>query len=112
VPKIRKATKLKQAAQTTACFGERTRVETMVETELAASCMPLVKSKTRAIATMTIIKTDTTLYPMRCNTATMNYSENAVSCWQCLRKEKCPFVRALLKVTGFSPEHQKNRWSN
>ena len=55
VPKIRKATKLKKAAQITACFGDRTRVETMVETEFAASCIPLVKSKTSAIAMMMII---------------------------------------------------------
>ena len=48
VPNTRKATKLKKAAQITASLGDRTRVETMVEIELAASCMPLVKSKTRA----------------------------------------------------------------
>ncbi len=52
VPKIRKATKLKKAAQITARLGDRTRVETMVATELAASCMPLVKSKARATAMM------------------------------------------------------------
>ena len=52
VPKMRKATKLKKAAQTTACRGVRTRVETMVAIELAASCMPLVKSKARATRMM------------------------------------------------------------
>src|SRR5438552_2619701 len=35
--KIRKATKLKKAAQITALYGLNTRVETMVATELAAS---------------------------------------------------------------------------
>ncbi len=55
MPNIRNATKLKKAAQMTACFGESTRVETIVETELAASCMPLVKSKTSAIAMIMMI---------------------------------------------------------
>ena len=45
-----KATKLKNAAQTTAAHGLRTRVETTVAMELAASWMPLVKSKARARA--------------------------------------------------------------
>jgi hypothetical protein len=54
---------LKKAAQMTACFGERTRVETMVETELAASCIPLVKSKIKAIAIMIIINIDTRTSP-------------------------------------------------
>ncbi len=40
----------------TACLGVKTRVETMVEIELAASCMPLVKSKTRAMRIMKMIK--------------------------------------------------------
>ncbi len=56
VPKIRKATKLKKAAQTTACRGDRTRVETMVAMEFAASCMPLVKSKARATAMIRMTK--------------------------------------------------------
>jgi hypothetical protein len=42
VPNMRKATKLKKAAQTTARRGESTRVDTIVEMELAASCMPFV----------------------------------------------------------------------
>jgi hypothetical protein len=46
---IRKATKLKNAAQMTACLGDKTLVETMVEIEFAASCIPLVKSKTKAM---------------------------------------------------------------
>ncbi len=46
--KIRKATKLKTAAQMTAACGLSTRVETTVAIELAASCMPLRKSKVRA----------------------------------------------------------------
>jgi hypothetical protein len=39
---IRKATKLKNAAQMTACLGDKTLVETIVEMEFAASCIPLV----------------------------------------------------------------------
>ena len=49
-PKNRKAMKLKNAAQNTAARGGSTRVETMVAIELAASCKPLRKSKTRATA--------------------------------------------------------------
>src|SRR5215469_14802646 len=41
--------KLKKAAQTTACPGDKTRVDTTVATELAASWNPLMKSNTRAI---------------------------------------------------------------
>ncbi len=52
VPKIRKATKLKNAAQRTACRGDRTRVETTVAMELAASCMPFVKSNASATRMM------------------------------------------------------------
>src|SRR5437867_4208687 len=48
VPNVKAATKLKNAAQITACAGERTRVETTVAIELAASGKPLVKSKERA----------------------------------------------------------------
>src|SRR5258708_7025792 len=44
VPKVKAATKLKKAAQATACVGVRTRVETMVAMELAASWKPLRKS--------------------------------------------------------------------
>ena len=51
---IRKATKLKTAAQTTACLGDKTLVETIVEIEFAASCIPLVKSKTKATSMMKI----------------------------------------------------------
>ncbi len=43
-----KATKLKNAAQTTAAPGLSTRVDTTVAMELAASWMPLVKSNSRA----------------------------------------------------------------
>jgi len=56
VPKIANATKLKNAAQTTASRGDRTRVATIVEIELAESCMPLVKSKTNATITATTTK--------------------------------------------------------
>src|SRR5262249_19123149 len=51
----RKATKLKNAAQTTAARGDSTRVDTTVAMELAASCMPLRKSKTKAKAINTQI---------------------------------------------------------
>src|SRR5512145_2674856 len=40
--------KLKKAAQATAFIGERTRVDTTVAIELAASWNPLMKSKARA----------------------------------------------------------------
>src|ERR1700761_6566667 len=50
-PKNRKAMKLNTAAQNTATLGDRTRVETMVAMELAASCMPFRKSNSRATAT-------------------------------------------------------------
>ena len=43
--------KLKKAAQRTAYCGRRTRVETMVAMEFAASCSPLRKSKSSAIPT-------------------------------------------------------------
>ena len=42
VPNTRKAAKLKKAAQMTAFRGDKTLVETMVEIEFAASCIPLV----------------------------------------------------------------------
>jgi hypothetical protein len=47
-PKNRKATKLKKAAQNTAYCGGRTRVETIVAMEFAASCRPLSKSNAKA----------------------------------------------------------------
>ena len=56
VPKMRKATKLKKAAQRTAWRGDRTRVETTVAMELAASCMPFVKSKANATRMMKTTK--------------------------------------------------------
>ena len=52
VPKRNAATKLKNAAQKTAVKGESTRVDTTVAIEFAESCIPLMKSKTRAIAMM------------------------------------------------------------
>src|SRR4051812_47466407 len=45
VPKTKAATKLKNAAQMTACVGDSTRVETIVAIEFAASWKPLRKSK-------------------------------------------------------------------
>jgi hypothetical protein len=53
VPKTNAATKLKNAAQTTATSGERTRVETTVAIEFAESCIPLMKSNVSATAMMT-----------------------------------------------------------
>ena len=52
VPKIRKAAKLKNAAHATAWRGERTRVDTTVAIEFAASWKPLKKSKASATAMM------------------------------------------------------------
>ena len=52
VSKAKAATKLKKAAQTTATCGERTRVETTVAMEFAASWKPLMKSKTSATTMM------------------------------------------------------------
>lgn len=57
VPKTRKAMKLKKAAQRTARRGERTRVETIVEMELAASCIPLVKSNANAMKIIKMMNT-------------------------------------------------------
>ena len=48
VPSTAKATKLKNAAQTTATRGDSTRVETTVAIELAASWKPLMKSNASA----------------------------------------------------------------
>src|SRR6266481_2582227 len=47
VPKTKAATKFQKAAQTTARKGVRTRVETTVAMELAASCQPFENSKAR-----------------------------------------------------------------
>jgi hypothetical protein len=52
VPNAKAAAKLKKAAQKTARKGLRTRVDTTVAIELAESCIPLMKSKTRAMAMM------------------------------------------------------------
>ena len=52
VPNTKAATKLKNAAQNTAMNGVSTRVETTVAIEFAESCIPLMKSKTRATAMM------------------------------------------------------------
>ena len=48
----KEATKLKKAAQRTACLGVRTRVETTVAMEFAESWKPLIKSKTYAVRTI------------------------------------------------------------
>src|SRR5580692_10347773 len=47
VPKTKAAMKFQKAAQATARRGVRTRVETTVAIELAASCQPLENSKAR-----------------------------------------------------------------
>src|SRR4051794_39064275 len=49
VPKTKAATKLKNAAQITASFGDSTRVDTTVAMLFAASWKPLMKSNTSAI---------------------------------------------------------------
>src|SRR5215213_2674234 len=57
--KTRKAMKLKKAAQRTASRGVSTLVETTVAIELAASWKPLVKSNTRASATIAMTESRT-----------------------------------------------------
>src|SRR6185295_3720028 len=52
VPRTKAATKLKNAAQATALWGERTRVETTVAMEFAASWKPFRKSNVRATRMM------------------------------------------------------------
>ncbi len=52
VPRTKAATKLKNAAQRTAFWGESTRVDTTVAMEFAASWKPFRKSKTRATTMM------------------------------------------------------------
>ena len=52
VPTTNAATKLNNAAQTTATPGESTRVETTVAMELALSWKPLMKSKISATRTI------------------------------------------------------------
>ena len=49
-PKMKKAAKLKNAAQATAVCGRSTRVDTIVAIEFAASCNPLRKSNISATA--------------------------------------------------------------
>src|SRR5580692_7249652 len=57
VPKTKAAIKFQKAAQTTARNGVRTRVETTVAMELAASCQPLENSKAR-VREMTTIRSE------------------------------------------------------
>src|SRR3954454_7264096 len=52
VPRTKAATKLKKAAQRTAFWGARTRVETTVAIEFAASWKPFRKSKASATTMM------------------------------------------------------------
>jgi hypothetical protein len=52
VPRTKAATKLKNAAQATAFWGDRTRVETTVAIEFAASWKPFRKSNVRATRMM------------------------------------------------------------
>src|SRR3954469_3157434 len=56
VPKTKKATKLKNAAQMTASFGDSTRVDTTVAMLLAASWNPLMKSNASATRMVTITR--------------------------------------------------------
>src|SRR6185369_3745988 len=56
VPMTKAATKLKNAAQSTAFWGESTRVETTVAMEFAASWKPLRKSNVRATRMMMTTK--------------------------------------------------------
>src|SRR5882762_1298743 len=81
VPKIKKATKLKNAAQMTATPGDRTRVETTVAIEFAASCQPFTKSKTSATA---IISTTNAI---------------AVVISHCLRLLEC-FATSVIRSAG------------
>ena len=57
VPRKKAAMKLKNAAQMTASRGERTRVETTVAMEFAASWNPLMKSKASAMTTVMAVRT-------------------------------------------------------
>src|SRR5271169_3829626 len=57
VPKTKAAMKFQKAAQTTARKDVRTRVETTVAMELAASCQPLENSKA-SVRTMTPIRSE------------------------------------------------------
>src|ERR1035437_51631 len=61
VPNTKAATKLKNAAHSTAWPGDSTRVDTTVATELAASWNPLMKSNIRAMATIAIVSSRTGL---------------------------------------------------
>jgi hypothetical protein len=61
VPKIHSATKLKNAAHSTASRGDSTRVETMVAIELAASWNPLMTSNARAAAIVTTTTVETSM---------------------------------------------------
>src|SRR4051812_41428846 len=56
VPKANAATKLKNAAQMTASFGDSTRVDTSVAMLLAASWNPLMKSNASATRMVTITR--------------------------------------------------------
>src|SRR3712207_2541536 len=59
VPTVKSATKLKNAAHTTAGNGLSTRVPTIVAIEFAESWKPLMKSKRKATATMKTMKPTT-----------------------------------------------------
>src|SRR6185295_6416875 len=56
VPRTKAATKLKKAAQRTAFCGAKTRVDTTVAIEFAASWKPFRKSKERATTMMKITR--------------------------------------------------------
>src|SRR6202142_3319293 len=61
VPNPKAATKLKKAAHNTAWPGDSTRVETTVDTELAALWNPLMKAKVSAMAMIAVVNTRTGL---------------------------------------------------
>src|ERR1700730_13687527 len=85
VPKTKAATKFQNAAQTTARIGVKTRVETTVAIEFAASCQPLENSKA-SVTIMTVTRrgkasTGQALFRMTPSTtfATSSHLSTAVS---------------------------------
>src|ERR1700758_4225122 len=92
VPKTKAAMKFQKAAQATARNGVRTRVETTVAMELAASCQPLENSKAsvRKMTTRRREKLVTGAFPVweRAEERALDYagqpfrrSERGGKCW-------------------------------
>src|SRR2546423_6493493 len=94
VLRIRKAMKLKAAAQTTASRGVRTRVATTVAIELAASWKPLVKSKARAMP-----MTATSARSFICSGPELNPG------WSGARAEGGAVVQAAVSVGAAPDDH-------